>query len=61
MSFKVVSSVHLHNLGKAELNEVKLNLPRLPTIISHATHDNLFYCVFIRFNDLNIIIEMINC
>ena len=58
MSFKVVSSVHLHNLGKAEFNEVKLYLPRQPTIISHASHDNLFSCVFIRFNDLINIIEM---
>ena len=48
MSENIVSSVHLHKLDKTELNEGKLYLP---TIISHATDGNLFYSVFIRFNE----------
>ena len=54
MSENIVSSVHIQKLDKTDLNEVKLYQLYLLTIISHATDGNLFYSVFIRFNDLNI-------
>ena len=51
MSENIVSSVHIQKLDKTDLNEVKLYQLYLLTIISHATDGNLFYSVFIRFNE----------